>query len=222
MQLGDSAKRVHVPVLGCRGPAPHRGPVNRTRRGKGRRAERVPRSRQVPGVQPVRRFLAGTHGRASSARVRRTRTAPRVGSPPRDLCRPPEPTPRTRSESRAGPAAGRSHQLPIVCPRDRGALTCGFTARHGGGSDDRQRASRERPSPRSLRSSSLSSATSSQAPAASIALPAAATARHCAPSPARRGHMLRPRLASAARTRARPSRGPPSSDGAPRAVPHLG
>nr|BAC31529.1 unnamed protein product [Mus musculus] len=31
-------------------------------------------------------------------------------------------------------------------------------------------------------------------PAASIALPAATTARHCAPSPARRGHMLRPRL----------------------------
>lgn len=57
------------------------------------------------------------------------------------------------------------------------------------------RAPRERPSPPSLRSSSSpSSAAGSQAPAASIALPAATTARHCAPSPARRGHMLRPRL----------------------------
>lgn len=85
MQPGDPAEPVRVPAPGCRGPA-LRGagePGNRTRRGKGRGAERVPRSRQVPGVQPVCRFLAGTHGRARSAQVRRTGDrAARVGSPP--------------------------------------------------------------------------------------------------------------------------------------------
>lgn len=123
MQPGDPAERVRVPAPGCRGPAQRGGLENRTRRGKGRRTERVPRSRQVPGVQPVCRFLVGTHGRSRSAQVRRTETAPRMGSPLQDLRQLPEPTPRARSESRWGPTGGRSHQLPIVCSRDRGALT---------------------------------------------------------------------------------------------------
>lgn len=61
------------------------------------------------------------------------------------------------------------------------------------------------PLPRSTSSlrSSTSSAPASQAAAASIALPAAAAARHCAPGPARRGHMLHRRLG-----RSDPRRGP--------------
>lgn len=59
----------------------------------------------------------------------------------------------------------------------------------------------------SLRSST-GSAPASQAATASIALPAAAAARHCEPGPARRGHMLRPRLG---RSDPRPPRPRPAS-----------
>lgn len=70
MQPGDSAERVRVPAPGCRGPAQRRGLENRTRRGKGHKTERVPRSRQVPGVQPVCRFTRG------DPRARTLRTGP--------------------------------------------------------------------------------------------------------------------------------------------------
>lgn len=67
--------------------------------------------------------------------------------------------------------------------------------------------------PRSTSSlhSSTSAVPASQAAAASIALPAAAAARHCAPGPAPRGHMLRRRLGRSdpRRCPARLAPGPP-------------
>lgn len=110
------------------------------------------------------------------------------------------------SAGRASPRPGQGRSLARA-PPEREATRCPLSVPATEGSSPavsqgaavekatgERRVPRERPSWPSLRSSSSpSSAAGSQAPAASIALPAAATARHCAPSPARRGHMLRPR-----------------------------
>ncbi|XP_021066907.1 uncharacterized protein LOC110330939 [Mus pahari] len=112
----------------------------------------------------------------------------------------PPPAVRAHTRGKVGVSRGpRRREKPpaahCLFPRPRGsspAVSQGAAVERAIGE---RRAPRERPSPPSLRSSSSrpSSAAGSQASAASIALPAAATARHCAPSPARRGHMLRPR-----------------------------
>lgn len=112
MQPGDPAERVRVPAPGCRGPAQRGGLENRTRRGKGRRTERVPRSRQVPGVQPVCRFLVGTHGRSRSALVRRTETAPRMGRRSKTSASFPSPRP-GQGRSLAG---ARPEEEATSCP----------------------------------------------------------------------------------------------------------
>lgn len=177
------------------------------RRGRGalRRGDfRAPRSRQVRGAQPTHSCLAGT---PSSAAPRRVLSAGRQGTLPgaRPQGQGKVGNPGRRGDARPlpplsvpgrGPAG--AHLRPRPEPRRAERLTAtGGPARAAGA---RQPATA--PSTSSLRSSA-SREPASQAAEASIALPAAATARHCAPGPARRGHVLRRRP-----ERSDPRRGP--------------
>lgn len=196
------------------------------------RTEGIRRSHALckfPGAQPVRRFLGWdlkrrTPRAGASGRVR----AERAGTPPQSP-RPATPSPRPQGKGKVGdpgtprgpgPRVARGREKPARCTHCL-ALAAGREGAHlrsppgagaGRGAGRRRAVPRGRRarmhSPRRCRStsrllSSTGSAPASQAAAASIALPAAASARHCAPGPARRGHMLRPRLG-----RSDPRRGP--------------
>lgn len=153
--------------------------------------------RKFPGCSP----LAGSSQRPTDAhaphRSRREGLRRAWGRRPKTSAGRASPRPgQGRSLARA-PLERKATRCPLSVPATEGsspAVSLGAAVERATGE---RRVPQERPSPpslRSLRSSSHpSSAAGSQAPAASIALPAAAAARHCAPSPARRGHMLRPR-----------------------------
>lgn len=178
---------------------------------------RCPSAGSPSGVQ--RR--APRAGACGSGRAAHARTPPEVHGPPRRTHAPrarPGPGREPRAPPGRGPGTASGGEKPARCPLSgsgrgptgRSPESPRGARRQSGRTGPSAPRGRRTPLPRpwpprgtgSLRSSS-SSAPASQAAAASIALPAAAAARHCAPGPARRGHMLRRRPG-----RSDPRRGP--------------